>query len=226
MASFLGYVNFYRRFVPKLAELAVPMYALTKKEITFNWDEDCQNNGFEAIKKLVAQKPILRQPKWDQVFHVHVDASRLALGAILAQPDGETDFPMYYASRRFSQAEKAYTTTEREALGMIFSVQKFRHYLLGNFFVFYVDHQALLYLINKVVIQGRLSRWMLLLQEYDFKIIPAFKRPANALYNGGGSVVPAECVDNKLHIILLPGSVAILDIFFARFTIKYICIRA
>ena len=54
---------------------------------------------------------------------------------------------------------------------MIFSVQKFRHYLLGNFFVFYVDHQALLYLINKVVIQGRLAKWMLLLQEFDFKII-------------------------------------------------------
>ncbi len=54
---------------------------------------------------------------------------------------------------------------------MIFSVQKFHHYLLGNFFVFYVDHQALLYLINKVVIQGRLARWMLLLQEFDFKVI-------------------------------------------------------
>ena len=54
---------------------------------------------------------------------------------------------------------------------MVFAVQKFRHYLLGNYFIFYVDHQALLYLINKVIIQGRLARWMLLLQEYDFKII-------------------------------------------------------
>lgn len=87
--SWIGYkcifllinVNFYRRFVHKLAELAAPMYALTKKEVTFNWDKECQD-GFKAIKKLVSQKPILRQPKWDQVFHVYVDASGLALGAI------------------------------------------------------------------------------------------------------------------------------------------------
>ena len=146
------------------------MYALTKKEVKFDWSKECQE-GFEAIKRIIASKPILRQPKWDTVFHVHVDASRKALGAILAQPEGDTDFPVYYASRRFSQAEQAYSTTEQEALGMVFAVQKFHHYLLGNYFVFYVDHQALLYLINKVVIQGRLARWMLLLQEYNFKII-------------------------------------------------------
>ena len=79
--------------------------------------------------------------------------------------------PVYYASCRLSSAEKNYSVTEREALGMVFAVQKFHHYLLGNYFIFYVDHQALMYLINKVIIQGRLARWMLLLQEYDFKII-------------------------------------------------------
>ena len=170
VSSFLGFINFYRRFMNKLAELASPLYALTKKDAEFSWDSKCQE-GFEAIKRMVAEKPILRQPRWDIIFHVHVDASGVALGAILAQPDGEIDFPIYFASRRFSDAEKAYTTTEREALGMVFSVQKFCHYLLGNFFVFYVDHQALLHLINKVIIQGRLFRWMLLLQEFDFKII-------------------------------------------------------
>ena len=102
---------------------------------------------------------------------MHVDVSGLTLGAILAQHEKDIDFPVYFASRRFSQAEKAYTTTEREALGMVFAVQKLKHYLLGNFFVFYVDHQALLHLINKVVIQGRLFRWMLLLQEFKFKVI-------------------------------------------------------
>ena len=70
----------------------------------------------------------------------------------------------------FLRHEQGYSTTEREALGMVFSVQKFRHYLLGKLFHFYVDHQALLYLINKVLIQGRLMRWMLFLQEYEFKI--------------------------------------------------------
>ena len=54
---------------------------------------------------------------------------------------------------------------------MVYAVQKFRHYLLATPFVFYVDHQALLYMINKLVIQGRINRWLLLLQEFTFKII-------------------------------------------------------
>ena len=81
-----------------------------------------------------------------------MDASDIALGSILAQPYGRLDFLVYYASRRFSKAEQGYTTTEWEALGMIFVVQKFIPYLLGKLFHFYVDHQALIYLINKVVI--------------------------------------------------------------------------
>ena len=83
IASFLGYVNFYRRFIEKLAEWASPIYALTKKDAQYIWTEECQK-GFEEIKRMIAQKPILRQPKWDEIFHVHVDASILALGAILA----------------------------------------------------------------------------------------------------------------------------------------------
>ncbi|MCO5585806.1 hypothetical protein L7F22_039738 [Adiantum nelumboides] len=162
VSSVLGYANFYRRFVAKLAELASPMYALTKKEVVFTWDTKCQE-GFDSIKEIISKKPIFRQPKWNVIFHVHVDASEVALGAILAQPKGEVNFPIYFASRSFSQAEQVYTTIEREALGMVFAIQKFRHYLLGNFFIFYVDHQAVLYLINIVVIQRRLFRWMLLL---------------------------------------------------------------
>ena len=105
------------------------------------------------------------------MFHVHVDASGLALGAILAQPEGRIDFLIYFASRRFSDAEKAYTTTEREALGMVFAVQKFRHYLLGGHFKMYIDHFALSYLVNKHVFGVKICRWLLFFQEYDFKVI-------------------------------------------------------
>ena len=169
VSSFLGYANFYRRFVEHFAAIAIPLYELTQKDVKFQWTPECQR-AFEQLKSIIASEPILRQPNWDIIFHVHVDASGIALGSILAQPDGKVDFPVYFASRRFSKAEQGYSTTEREALGMVFSVQKFRHYLLGKLFHFYVDHQALLYLINKVLIQGRLMRWMLLLQEFDFKI--------------------------------------------------------
>ncbi|MCO5585886.1 hypothetical protein L7F22_039820 [Adiantum nelumboides] len=117
------------------------------------------------------------QPNWNIRFHVHVDASRVAMDAILAQPNGKADYPIYFAGRRFSKAEQGYSITEREALGMVFNATKFRHYLMGRLFYFYVDHQALLYLINKVIIQGRLIRWMMFLMKFDFKI---FHKPGKS----------------------------------------------
>ena len=64
--------------------------------------------------------PSLGNPTGTQSFMFHVDASGIALGSILAQPDGKMDFPVYFASRRFSKAEQGYSTTERKALGMVF----------------------------------------------------------------------------------------------------------
>ena len=93
--------------------------------------------------------PILMAPNWSMEFHVHCDASNIAIGAVLVQRvNGNIDSPIYYAIRLLNQAEKNYSTSEREALVMVYLVNKFRHYLLANHFVFYVDHQALLYLIN------------------------------------------------------------------------------
>ena len=91
---------------------------------------------------------------------------------MLAQnPTGKTDQPIAYASRLLSKAEKNFTTTEKEALAMVYAVNKFRHYLLGNKFIFYVDHLALQYLVNKPQVSSRLARWLLLFLEFDFKVI-------------------------------------------------------
>ena len=116
--------------------------------------------------------PIVQAPDWSLPFHLFVDASDIAVGAVLMQEKIKGWFkPIYSASRLMTAAEKNYTVTEREALGMIYALNKFRHYLLGNKVVFHVDHQALLYLLKKPTLHGRLARWMLLLQEFDFLII-------------------------------------------------------
>ncbi len=79
------------------------------------------------------------------------------------------DLPIYYVSKLFNQVEKNYTTIKRETLAMIYEVKKFRHYFLANHFIFFVDHQALVYMVNMPLISGHIARWLLLLLEFDFE---------------------------------------------------------
>jgi hypothetical protein len=96
------------------------------------WSEECQA-ALNILKEKLVSAPILVYPNWNKQFHVHIDASGIALGVVLAQPgEGSLDHPIYFSSRKLSTTEKNYTTTEREALAMVYSLQKFRHYLLGG----------------------------------------------------------------------------------------------
>ena len=164
----MGHCGYYRRFIYMYAEIAKPLYGLL---IIFEWKEDCEES-FQKLKQALVSAPILRAaPKWDEVFHVHIDASAFAIGCILAQPGKKNmDFPISYASRQMNSVERNYTTIEREGLSMVYAVKKFRHYLLANKFVFFVDHQALLYLVNKPCATGRIVQWFVILLEFDFTV--------------------------------------------------------
>ena len=83
----------------------------------------------------------------------------------------EWTIPQSTVAENKNKAEINYSTTEREALGMVFALQKYRHYLLANPFIFYTDHQALKYLINKPLHHGRICRWILLFQEFEFEVM-------------------------------------------------------
>jgi len=72
---------------------------------------------------------------------------------------GKIDQLVVYASRLLNRVEQNDNTTKREALAMVFVLHKFRHYLLGNKFIFYVDHMALVYLVNKPQVSGRITRY-------------------------------------------------------------------
>jgi hypothetical protein len=92
----------------------------------------------------------LISPNWQLEFHVHANASLLIVGAMLSQKViRKSDQPVMYAFRLLNKIEHNYSTIEKKALVMFFALQKFRHYLLSNKFVFYVDHMALVYLVNK-----------------------------------------------------------------------------
>jgi hypothetical protein len=92
--------------------------------------------------------PTLISPHWDIEFHVHIDASNLVVGAMLAQNlTIKCNQPIAYALQLLNNVERNYTMTKREALMMVYVLHKFHHYLMGNKFIFYVDHMALLYLV-------------------------------------------------------------------------------
>ena len=93
---------------------------------------------------------VVQPPDWEKAFHVFVDASDIAIGSALMQLEEPNWYmPVYYASRKLSTAERNYSTTEREALRIVYSINKFRHYLLGEKILFHVDHSGLLYLVSK-----------------------------------------------------------------------------
>ena len=101
-----------------------------------------------------------------------MDASSIALRVVLTQPgEGDIDHPIAFASRNLSTIENNYTTTKKEGLAMVYALQKFRHYLLGGPFKMYIDHFTLKYLVNKPMLGGKIYRWLLLFQEFEFEII-------------------------------------------------------
>nr|GFA17920.1 reverse transcriptase domain-containing protein [Tanacetum cinerariifolium] len=99
------------------------------------------------------------------------DASDFAVGAVLGQRIEKHFRPIHYASKMMNQAETNYTTTEKEMLAVVYAFEKFRSYLIMNKSIVYTDHSALKYLFAKKDMKARLLRWIVLLQEFDFKVI-------------------------------------------------------
>ena len=120
---------------------------------------------FSLLKKMLVIDPILQPLDWSIPFHIFVDALHIAIGVVLMQEKQKGWFrPIYYASRVLATAEQNYIVIEREALGMIYALKKFGHYLLANKVIFHMDHQALLYMVKKSDVSGWMARWVLLLQ--------------------------------------------------------------
>ncbi|GJS41090.1 reverse transcriptase domain-containing protein [Tanacetum coccineum] len=168
--SFLGHADFYRRFIKDFLKISRPMTHLLEKNTPFIFSEDCIL-AFQTLKKKLTEAPILIAPNWDQPFEIMCDASDYAIGAVLGQRIEKHFRPIHYASKTMTEAETNYTTTEKEMLAVVYAFEKFRSYLIMNKSVVYTDHSALKYLFNKKDAKARLLRWVLLLQEFDFKVI-------------------------------------------------------
>lgn len=143
---------------------------LLRKYTPFIWTEQCQK-AFDELKEKSVTTALLVFPNWTKEFHVHVDASSIVLGIVLAQlGEGKIGHPIAFSIRKFSLRER-YTATKREGIVMVYYMQKYKHYLLGSHFKLYRDHFSLKYLVNKLVLGGIICCWLFLFQEYDFEVI-------------------------------------------------------
>ena len=147
--QFLGQIRWHNRTLWYLADFATPLHAVVH-HIPFQWTEQ-EEKAYQALKVMLSEAPVVQPLDWMKDFHVFDDASDIAIGSVLMQLTKPKWYhPVYYASRKLSKAERNYSTIEREALGMVYNVTKYLHYMLGCKFSFHVDHSALIYLVSKV----------------------------------------------------------------------------
>ena len=161
----LGVFNYFRKFISDYAKLSAPLYNLLNSKDSFSWQQTHQQ-AFDALKKAFSEHATLTYPDPLLPFEVYCDASGYALGAALLQ-SGKF---IAGASRLMTQRECNYHTTEREALAIVFALDKFRPYLLGAEFKLLSDHRCLMHLQDLPDPHGRIARWIVKLLEFGVRV--------------------------------------------------------
>lgn len=171
LQQFLGFVNYYRRFVKDCASVSKPLYQLTEHNRPFKWTDQCRES-FLTLRRALVTAPVLVFPDCSRVFILDTDASNQGIGAVLSQKlDDGLEHVVSYASRALSKAERRYSVTRKELLAVVTFLRHFRPYLLGRRFKLRTDHSSLLWLRSFKEPEGQLARWLEQLEEYDFEII-------------------------------------------------------
>lgn len=168
--SFLQTCSWFRRYIQNFAEKSKPLSDLTKKKTPWQWGFP-QQQAFELLKNCLLTPPILTQADGTKPYILRTDASNYALGAVLLQGHGAEEKVIEYASRLLNQAEQNYSTTEREALAVVWALKKFRGYVEGSSITVATDHQPLKWLLSLKSPTGRLARWALEIQAFNLKVI-------------------------------------------------------
>lgn len=173
LQAFLGLVNYYNSFVPRMHSLRAPLNELLRKDVKWTWSQSCQQ-AFNDIKSILSSDLLLTHYDPSLRISVAADASDYGIGAVLLHtfPDGHQK-AVCHASRTLTSAERNYSQIEKEGLALIFAVKKFHKMLQGRTFTLYTDHKPLLAIFSpKKGISphtaNRLQRWATLLIGYDF----------------------------------------------------------
>ena len=169
--EFLGFTEYYRRFVPDYSMVAQPLVHLLGKDCKFEWTTACQD-AFNALCALLIKAPVLGFPKEDIPYFIDTDASDYGIGCVLSQDIDGTEYVIAYYSKSLNPAQQKYCTTKREMLAVVSTLDHFKGYVWGPHFRIRTDHAALLWLTNLKNIQGMMARWLAKLQQFIFAVEP------------------------------------------------------
>ena len=175
--AFIGLCNYYSRFVPDFARTMKPLYKLLEKNSKFFWDK-AQQETFDRIKSLFKSHDVLQHYDPNGKLTLETDSSAYGIGACLMQRTNSKPewLPIQFASRTLNKAEQHYSNIEREALSVIFGIEKFRNYLLGTKFVIKNDQKPLfkIFAHDKSIptsCSARIQRWALKLSQFNYSLI-------------------------------------------------------
>ena len=170
--SFLGFANFYRRFIYGYSKLAAPLTQLTKKDVAFEWSPKCQV-AFDALKRAFTSDVVLRHYNPDLKILVETDASDYVSGGILSQYDAQGVLhPIAYFSKKHSPAECNYEIYDKELMAIVRAFEEWRPELEGSTYPIDVitDHKNLEYFMSTKQLSRRQARWSEFLSRFNYHI--------------------------------------------------------
>jgi hypothetical protein len=191
--SFLGFANFYRRFIKDFSHHAWPLFNLTKNEQKWQWGSS-EASAFRKLKELVTSTPVLTTPADDQPFRIKANSSDYATSVVLSQlltEDGKWHLIAYY-SKSLSETERNYEIHDKEMLAIIRVLDKWRHFLEGapHKVEIWTDHKNLEYFMSAKKLNRRQACWFLTLARFDFLM---HHRPGKTM---GKSDALSRCADH------------------------------
>lgn len=171
LQRFLGFANFYRKFIRNYSTLAAPLTRLTSVRRVFEWSPEAEET-FCLLKTKFSSAPILQVPDPERQFVVEVDASDTGVGAVLSQTAAKDQrlHPCAFFSRRLTLKEQNYDIGNRALLAVKLALEEWRHWLEGDKqpFLVWTDHKNLEYLSSAKRLNPRQSRWVLFFTRFNF----------------------------------------------------------
>jgi hypothetical protein len=194
--QFLGLTGYYRSFIPDYAEIAKPLFDLTKKDIDKDWESMSPEAtaAFEALKAALCSSPVLILPDQEAALHdspyfVVPDVSQVAVGAVLMQDQGKGLQPISYESKALTPAQQNWSTTDRELYGVVHACEIWRHYLQGTDFRVIGDHLPLEALFSPAKeLNRRQARWIETLIDVGMERL---------IHVAGAKLVPSDCFSRR-----------------------------